>query len=129
MIAWLKLVPAWGWWLLALLAVGGGQQLRILSLQADLHTERQAVADRTGERDACRATRASLEAGVEEQNRELAALRRAAEQRQERARQVQAAGRQQAQADYQAANRLQQERTGGDACAAAESIIDQELGL
>lgn len=129
MTAWLKLVPAWGWWLLALLAVGGGQQLRILSLQAELHTERQSVADRTGERDACRATRANLEAGVNEQNRELASLRHAANQRQERARQVQAEGRQQAQTDYQAANRLQQERTGGDACAAAEAIIDQELGL
>lgn len=129
MTAWLKLVPAWGWWLLALLAVGGGLQLRILGLHAELRTERQAVANRTGERDACRAIRASLEASVEEQNRELAALRRAAEQRQERARQVQVEGRQQAQADYQAANRLQQERTGGDDCSAAEAIIDQELGL
>lgn len=31
--------------------------------------------------------------------------------------------------DFAAANRLQQERTGGDQCAAATSIIDQELGL
>ena len=31
--------------------------------------------------------------------------------------------------DYAAANRLQQERTGGDQCAAATSIIDKELGL
>ena len=35
----------------------------------------------------------------------------------------------QAQVDYAAANRLQQERTGGDQCVAAGSIIDQELGL
>lgn len=34
-----------------------------------------------------------------------------------------------AQAEYSAANRLQQERTGGDQCAAATSIIDKELGL
>lgn len=31
--------------------------------------------------------------------------------------------------DYAAANRLQQERTGGDQCAAATWIIDKELGL
>jgi len=34
-----------------------------------------------------------------------------------------------AQADYQAANRIQQERTGGDQCTAATWIIDKELGL
>ena len=34
-----------------------------------------------------------------------------------------------AQVDYTAANRLQQERIGGDQCAAATSIIDTELGL
>jgi len=45
------------------------------------------------------------------------------------ARAHQAGARQQSEADYQAANRLQQERTGGDACAAATTVIDQELGL
>lgn len=33
------------------------------------------------------------------------------------------------QTDYAAANRIQQERTGGDPAKAAMSIIDQELGL
>ncbi|MCH5583097.1 hypothetical protein [Pseudomonas syringae] len=33
------------------------------------------------------------------------------------------------QPDYAAANRIQQERTGGDPATAAMSIIDQELGL
>jgi hypothetical protein len=44
---------------------------------------------------------------------------------------VKAAGKAKASADidYTAANRLQQERTGGDQCAAATSIIDKELGL
>ncbi|WP_036997590.1 hypothetical protein [Metapseudomonas resinovorans] len=45
------------------------------------------------------------------------------------AKKEQAAARQQAEKDYQAANRLQQECIGGDACAAAETVIDKELGL
>jgi hypothetical protein len=40
-----------------------------------------------------------------------------------------AQARQAAEQDYQAANRLQQERTGGDACAAATAVIDKELAL
>lgn len=35
MTAWLKLVPSWAWWLLALLAVAGVQQLRVASAQVD----------------------------------------------------------------------------------------------
>ncbi|WP_277398118.1 hypothetical protein [Pseudomonas sp. MPFS] len=31
--------------------------------------------------------------------------------------------------DFASANRLQQERTGGDQCAATASIIDKEPGL
>ncbi|MNH47545.1 hypothetical protein D3C79_1108390 [compost metagenome] len=34
-----------------------------------------------------------------------------------------------AQDDFVAANRLQQERTGGEQCTAATAIINQELGL
>jgi hypothetical protein len=30
-MAWLKIVPAWAWWLLALLVVAGGQQLRVMA--------------------------------------------------------------------------------------------------
>ncbi|MCY1384002.1 hypothetical protein D9M69_721920 [compost metagenome] len=59
----------------------------------------------------------------------MADLRRAADERQARGEQAQADARQQAEQDYQAANRLQQERTGGEACAAAEAVIDKELGL
>lgn len=35
MIAWLKFVPGWAWWVLALAVVAGGQQIRVLSAQAD----------------------------------------------------------------------------------------------
>ncbi len=35
MTAWLKLVPGWAWWVLALAVVAGGQQIRVLSAQSD----------------------------------------------------------------------------------------------
>lgn len=35
MTAWLKLVPSWAWWVLALAVVAGGQQIRVLSAQSD----------------------------------------------------------------------------------------------
>jgi len=34
-IAWLKLVPTWSYWVLALVLVAGGQQIRVLSAQSD----------------------------------------------------------------------------------------------
>lgn len=34
MTAWLKLVPGWAWWVLALVVVAGGQQVRVLSAQS-----------------------------------------------------------------------------------------------
>lgn len=34
MTAWLKLVPSWAYWLLALAVVAGGQQIRVLSAQS-----------------------------------------------------------------------------------------------
>ncbi|TVT66022.1 MAG: hypothetical protein FHK79_18005 [Pseudomonas sp.] len=34
MIAWLKFVPGWVWWVLALAVVAGGQQVRVLSAQS-----------------------------------------------------------------------------------------------
>lgn len=43
--------------------------------------------------------------------------------------QAQQEARQAAAGDYAAAQRLQQERTGGDQCAAAEAVINRELGL
>lgn len=129
MTAWLKLVPSWAWWLLALVVVAGAQQLRVSGLQDELKTERAASIDTFGKLSACREARGNLLVQVGEQNGALADLRETERLRKEKAQASQADARDQAQADYQAANRLQQERTGGDQCIAAESIIDMEMGL
>lgn len=77
----------------------------------------------------CRLARGSLERVVGEQNVRVAEMRAEAEQRQQVAAQAQAQARQTAAGDYAAAQRLQQERIGGDQCTAAATVIDQELGL
>lgn len=53
MTAWLKFVPSWAWWVLALAVVAGGQQIRVLSAQsvaskaqADLASYRTEVSER-----------------------------------------------------------------------------------
>lgn len=53
MTAWLKFVPSWAYWLLALAVVAGGQQIRVLSAQsvaaqaqADLADYRTEVSER-----------------------------------------------------------------------------------
>ena len=53
MTAWLKFVPSWAWWVLALAVVAGGQQIRVLSAQsvaaeaqADLANYRTEVSER-----------------------------------------------------------------------------------
>ncbi|HCE7185570.1 TPA: hypothetical protein NHR87_003948 [Pseudomonas aeruginosa] len=78
---------------------------------------------------ACRAARGSLEATVAEQVRQVAALRQAGEQRARDAVQAMERGRQQAAEQYAGAQRLLRERTAGEQCAAADAVIDQELGL
>ncbi|MGU2021504.1 hypothetical protein ACSEUE_10800 [Pseudomonas aeruginosa] len=78
---------------------------------------------------ACRASRGELESAVAEQSRQVAALRQAGEQRARDAAQAVEQGRQQAAERYSAANRLLRNRTAGEQCAAAEAVIDQELGL
>ncbi|HAQ86496.1 MAG TPA: DUF2514 domain-containing protein [Pseudomonas sp.] len=52
-MAWLKFVPSWAYWLLALAVVAGGQQIRVLSAQsvaakaqADLSDYRSDVSER-----------------------------------------------------------------------------------
>nr|WP_232333264.1 hypothetical protein [Pseudomonas monteilii] len=77
----------------------------------------------------CKEARDSLVALAGEQGKALGDLTLAANERQARAEQAVDAAKVGAQVDYAAANRLQQERTGGDQCAAAASIIDKELGL
>lgn len=78
---------------------------------------------------ACRASRGELESAVAEQSRQVAALRQAGERRARDAAQAVEQGRQQAAERYSAANRLLRDRTDGDQCAAAEAVIDKELGL
>ncbi|MDV7985389.1 hypothetical protein R4J59_20090 [Pseudomonas paraeruginosa] len=78
---------------------------------------------------ACRAARGELESAVSEQVRQVAALRLAGEQRARDAAQAMERGRQQAAEQYAGAQRLVRERTAGEQCAAADAVIDQELGL
>ena len=77
----------------------------------------------------CRTTSSTLEGQVGQQNQALADLRLAAEKRAKDAEPFQQQAAKAAGEDYQAANRLLQERTGGDPAAAAAAIIDKELGL
>lgn len=82
-----------------------------------------------GEAATCKTVRDNLAGLAQEQGKALGDLTLAANERQARAEQAVAEAKASAQADYAAANRLQQERTDGDQCAAAASIIDKELGL
>jgi chromosome segregation ATPase len=77
----------------------------------------------------CRTTSSTLEGQVGQQNLALADLRLAAEKRTKDAEPIQQQAAKAAAGNYQAANRLQQERTGGDPATAAAAIIDKELGL
>ena len=77
----------------------------------------------------CTAARDNLAGQATEQGTALGDLTLAANARQARAEQAVSEAKASADLDYAAANRLQQERTGGDQCAAATSIIDKELGL
>lgn len=121
-LAVLKVIPLW---LVLALAAGGfiwwqhGQIGKALANSAE-------QAQQTGQ---CKLARDNLEALTREQGKTLGDLQLAALQRQAAAEKAVADARASAQPDYQAANRLQQERTGGDQCAAATSIIDMELGL
>lgn len=128
-MAWLRLVPAWGWLSIVLGLWTVIEEVRIAGLRSDLAAEQEARRDDAAKLGACRETRGNLLVQVGEQNQALAQLRQAASDRAAQAKQAQAEAKGQAEQDYQAANRLQQERTGGDACAAAESVIDKELGL
>lgn len=76
-----------------------------------------------------KAGRNNLEALAGEQGRKLGDLVLAGQERERLAAQAQADANELAKHDYSTANRLLQERTGGDPDPAAESIIDQELGL
>ena len=115
--------------LLVLVLAICAQQVRVVALQDDLTDEQDARREDAGKLGACRETRSHLLVQVSEQNQALADLRQAESDRAALARQAQQDGKAQAELDYQAANRLQQERIGGDACQAAVEVIDKELGL
>ncbi|MEW5666171.1 hypothetical protein AB1288_07530 [Pseudomonas putida] len=82
-----------------------------------------------GQGAACIAARDNLAGLVQEQGKALGDLNLAANARQASAEKAVGEAKVSADIDYAAANRLQQERSGGDKCAAAISIIDKELGL
>ncbi len=77
----------------------------------------------------CKTAQGNLEELTKEQGAKLGELANQAEQRQAKAAQAVATAQQQAGQHYAAAQRLQQERAEGDQCAAAEAVIDKELGL
>lgn len=73
--------------------------------------------------------RDNLETLAGEQSRKLGELVTASDERARQAAQAVADAKELAKPDYAAANRLLQERIGGDPAQAAAAIIDQELGL
>lgn len=77
----------------------------------------------------CKAARENLTGLAAEQGKALGDLMQAASTRQAAAEQAVSEAKASADLDYAAANRLQQERAGGDQCAAATSIINKELSL
>ncbi|MCX2891854.1 hypothetical protein OO258_26860 [Pseudomonas sp. DCB_BI] len=108
--------------LLILLGAASGVWVTTSHFRPALDEEQDRVA-------ACTAARDNLEGLAQEQGKALGDLTLAASERQARAEQAVSEAKASADLDYAAANRLQQERTGGDQCAAATSIIDKELGL
>ncbi|MFV3289173.1 DUF2514 family protein [Pseudomonas sp. NY11955] len=71
-MTWLGSVPAWCWWLIALVLVAGGQHYRVVVAQDETATARAELADyRLGvsERD----RRAAAQARAEEQRRQAVA--------------------------------------------------------
>lgn len=77
----------------------------------------------------CEAARDNLSGLAAEQGKALGELILGAEARQAVAEQAVGKAKASAEVDYAASNRLQQERIGGDQCAAATLIINKELGL
>lgn len=77
----------------------------------------------------CVVARDNLSGLAAEQGKAIGDLAQAASERQASAKKAVGEAKVSADVEYAAANRLQQERTGGEKCSAAVSIIDQELGL
>lgn len=102
MTAWLKLVPAWAWWALALVVVAGGQQIRVSSAQSVAAGAQRELADYRAE-VAERDRRAAVFVIQENQRRQAAT-----EKADEEAQQKLAAARDDAARADSALERLQQ---------------------
>lgn len=96
---------------------------------ATTHHFRPLLDDQQNLASQCTAARDNLAGLATKQGKAIGDLMLAAAGRQAAAEQAVGVAKASADTDYAAANRLQQERTGGDQCAAATSIIDKELGL
>lgn len=82
MTAWLKLIPGWAWWLLALAVVAGGQQVRVFSAQsvaAEAQTKLSSYREKISERDRLAAV-AAFEESQRRQAERTALLSRLADQ-------------------------------------------------
>lgn len=90
---------------------------------------RPLLDDQQDKATQCIAARDNLAGLAQEQGKALGDLTLAANARQAGAEKAVGEAKASADVDYAAANRLQQERTGGDQCSAANSVIDKELGL
>ncbi|KLJ14525.1 hypothetical protein G1E_32380 [Pseudomonas sp. TJI-51] len=69
---WLTAVPAWCWWLIALVLVAGGQQYRVVVAQGETAEARTELSDyrlQIAERD----RRSAAQARIEEQRRQAVA--------------------------------------------------------
>ncbi|MEE8873092.1 hypothetical protein [Pseudomonas helleri] len=108
--------------LLLVLGAAGGVWLAANHYRPLLDTANADLAKAKMARD-------NLEELAGEQDRKLGELVAAGELRERNAVQAIAKAKEGASTDYAAANRLMQERTGGDPAETAASIIDQELGL
>ncbi|MBZ3666841.1 hypothetical protein [Pseudomonas monteilii] len=120
MSTWLLRVSGAG--LLVLLGIAVGGWATTSHFRPALDAEQDRVA-------ACTAARDNLAGLAQEQGKALGDLTLATKARQAGAEKAASDAKASADVDYAAANRLQQERTGGDQCAAGASIIDKELGL
>lgn len=117
---------------LALRLAGGGLLIMlgiVVGTWAATSHFRPALDQVQDQASVCAAARENLAGLAAEQGKALGDLTLAANERQARVEQAVSDAKDGAQRDYAAANRLQQEHTGGDQCVAAGSIIDQELGL
>jgi len=113
----------------ALAAAGAGYWVTAGHYRPIVDKQQTAISAAAQLLGSCRTTASTLEGQVGKQNQALADLRRAADDREAKAQADQQQAEQAAADRYKAANRYQQERTGGDPAAAAASIIDQALGL